>query len=197
MLAILLLAAGRSARMNTRDKLLEPVDNNPLLQTLTNRASTTGAQVFVVLPPDRPKRNASLSGTVAQIIIADDAHLGMAHSLRAGIAALPADITAAMVLPADMPEITRKDFAEMHAAHAASPADAILRATSADGTPGHPVIFPRALFADLLTLTGDQGARAILAKHTARLRPVPLPDRHAVTDLDTPDDWDNWRKSRL
>ncbi|KPA22393.1 Molybdenum cofactor guanylyltransferase [Shimia sp. SK013] len=197
MLAILLLAAGRSARMYTRDKLLEPVDNAPLLKTLTNRAATTGAPVFVVLPPDRPKRNAALSGTVAQIVIADDAHLGMAHSLRAGIAALPANVSAAMVLPADMPEITAMDFAEMHAAHSAPGAGSIQRATTADGTPGHPVIFPRALFPDLVTLAGDQGARAILMKHSESVGLVPLPDRHAVIDLDTPDDWDNWRKSRL
>ncbi|MDQ7071457.1 MAG: NTP transferase domain-containing protein, partial [Rhodobacterales bacterium] len=44
-LAILILAAGASARMNGRDKLLEPINDTPLLGVIVARATSTGAQV--------------------------------------------------------------------------------------------------------------------------------------------------------
>jgi CTP:molybdopterin cytidylyltransferase MocA len=43
-------------------------------------------------------------------------------------------------------------------------------------------------------LSGDEGARAILRRHPPRL--LALPGRHAVTDLDTPEDWARWRAAR-
>jgi molybdenum cofactor cytidylyltransferase len=44
-----------------------------------------------------------------------------------------------------------------------------------------------------MRLTGDQGARDLLRAHADDVRAVVLPARHAVTDLDTPEDWANWR----
>lgn len=195
MLAILLLAAGRSSRMGDRDKLLEEVDGAPLLRTMANRALTTGAQVHVVLATDRPARTKALNNVPVTLTEARDAHLGMAHSLRAGIAALPATTSAAMILPADMPEITAGDMATMTAAHQVSPGR-ILRATSASGKPGHPVVFPAAFFPDLTSLSGDHGARPVLATHSDTVSLVPLPHDHALTDLDTPADWAAWRATR-
>ncbi len=195
MLAILLLAAGRSSRMGDRDKLLEEVDGQPLLRIMAERALITGAPVNVVLAPDRPERLKALGGLSLTLTEASDAHLGMAHSLRAGIKALPKAATAAMVLPADMPEITTEDFLTLCRTQAETP-DAILRATSETGKPGHPVVFPAALFPDLAMLSGDQGARSILKAHAGAVTHVPLPANHALTDLDTPDDWARWRLSR-
>ena len=195
MLAILLLAAGRSSRMGDRDKLMEVVDGAPLLRTMVKRAQTTGAPVFVVLPPDRPDREAALDGLPVTPVQAHDAHLGMAHSLRAGVAALPVSATAAMILPADMPDITAADLASMRTAQSKSPT-AILRATTSEGKSGHPVVFPSALFPDLLALSGDAGARAVLAANKDQIIPVALPANHAQTDLDTPTDWARWRASR-
>lgn len=192
MLAILLLAAGRSSRMGDRDKLLEKVEGAPLLRTMATRALTTGAQVHVVLPTDRPDRSKALNDLPLALTKAHDAHLGMAHSLRAGIAALPATTSAAMILPADMPEITNEDMATMISAHQANP-NQILRATSATGKPGHPVVFPAAFFPDLSSLSGDHGARLVLATHSDMVSLIPLPNDHALTDLDTPEDWATWR----
>ncbi|TCL09611.1 CTP:molybdopterin cytidylyltransferase MocA [Shimia isoporae] len=193
MLAILLLAAGRSSRMNGKDKLLEPVNDTPLLRMMALRAQINNVPVFAVLPPDRPEREKALTGLDVQTVVAQNAHEGMAHSLIAGIAALPSAIDAAMILPADMPEITADDIATMVAAHKNAASNSILRATAHDATPGHPVIFPRAYFDELSLLSGDEGARSVLANHKTRITFVPLPDHHALTDLDTPDEWAEWR----
>jgi CTP:molybdopterin cytidylyltransferase MocA len=98
-----------------------------------------------------------------------------------------------MVALADMPDIGPPDLAALIADFLACP-NRILRATAADGTPGHPVIFPRRLFPDLARISGDIGARSVLAGEAARLHA--LPGTRALTDLDTPEAWADWRAAR-
>ncbi|WP_138933905.1 nucleotidyltransferase family protein [Roseovarius arcticus] len=191
--AILLPAAGASSRMDGRDKLLEIVDGKPLLVRQALRALATGAPVYVTTRHDRPARIAALDSLdVAQVHVADPDQ-GLSASIRAGVAALPGDVTALLVLLPDLPDIETADLHTMIAAQVAAP-DQILRATAQDGTPGHPTIFPRSLFAALGTLTGDTGAQVLLRKEG--FTPVPLLGNRAITDLDTPKDWALWRAAR-
>ena len=191
---ILILAAGAGTRMRGADKLMEPVDNAPLLARITRAAVATGVAVSVVLPPNRPERRAALAGARAQIVLARNAGRGMAESLTTGLAALPPEAPV-MLLLADMPDITTEDLRQMLAAWRVTP-DLILRATDAEGNPGHPVCFPGWLRAELMDLRGDDGARTVLRRHAGRMRHFALPERHATTDLDTPDEWQAWRARR-
>lgn len=193
MLAILILAAGQSSRMRGADKLLQDIDGTPLLTRIADAALTCDAQVFATLPPDRPKRNAALPADVAQILVSNAAD-GMGASLAAGVGALPGHISSVMILPGDMPDITAQDLAQIFASAQPHP-DAILRAYS-DATPGHPVVFPKRCFEALKSLSGDKGARDIIKTDTGRQIAVKLPGEHAVTDLDTPEDWAAWRLKR-
>ncbi|WP_444666034.1 nucleotidyltransferase family protein [Cereibacter changlensis] len=188
--SILILAAGASSRMRGADKLLEPVEGVPLLRLLALRALATGARVLVALPPDRPSRAAALEGLAVERITVAEAAEGMAAALRAGAAAVRGPL---MVLLGDLPEITTEDLQAMLAAGRETP-ETILRATSAEGQPGHPILFPPALLPELMRLTGDTGARALFAGRPLRL--IALPGRHATTDLDTPEDWAAWRAAR-
>ncbi len=192
--AILLLAAGASSRMGGADKLLQPVAGQALLARMLARAEATGRPVLVALPGPGHARAAILGDSGACPVWVANAAEGMAASIRAGIAALPEGCTGVMILPADMPELTAEDLAIMlDAFDTAPPPRPILRATDARGVPGHPVVFPPDLFAALRDLRGDAGARGVIAAHRARLRLLPLPGRHATTDLDTPEDWVRWR----
>lgn len=186
-LAILLLAAGRASRMRGADKLLERVDGVALIRRQALAALSTGCPVVVALPLPEGDRGAALSGLDLTRVTVPDAAEGMAASIRAGTAALSPDATGVMILPADMPELTGADLRTM----ADGFCGRTLRATGADGTPGHPVIFPAASFGALAALRGDTGARALLAE--GGVDTLPLPARHALTDLDTPEDWAAWR----
>ncbi|MBN2760106.1 MAG: nucleotidyltransferase family protein [Rhodobacteraceae bacterium] len=188
--AILLPAAGASRRMRGRDKLLEDVDGVALLRRSAMRALATGAKVAVTLPLDSP-RKVALDGLHLKILEID-ATEGMAASLRAGgawAAQLRAD--ALMIALPDMPDITADDMADMFVVQGAHP-NTPLRATTEDGQPGHPVILPQRVFADMAALQGDAGARAILKDHPPRLHP--LQGQRALTDLDTPEAWAAWRE---
>ena len=189
-LAIIVLAAGSARRMRGRDKLMETIDGTPLIARQLGRAIATGLTTYVALSPDHPARAEAIEGLNAVRIPVPDAADGMAISLRGAIAALPAGHTGAMVVLADMPDITAKDLSTMAEVWTEAP-DHIHRATAADGTPGHPVIFPARLFPAFQALTGDEGARSILRGEPLRL--TALPDTHATTDLDTPEAWEAWR----
>ena len=192
-LAILMPAAGASSRMRGRDKLMESVDGHPLLARQVLRALATGASVIVTTRPDRPERTAALMALAQDrltLISVERPDNGLSASIRAGITALPQKATAAMILLPDLPEIETQDLTAMIAAHVAAP-DTILRACAEDGTPGHPVILPRVMFADLMSLTGDRGAGALLRDRI--VTPYPLQGERAITDLDSPEDWAAWR----
>jgi CTP:molybdopterin cytidylyltransferase MocA len=191
---ILILAAGASSRMRGADKLLEQIDGQPLLHRIAAAAVATGVAVSVALPPDRPERNFALTGLPLSQITVPEPATGMATSLKAGLAALPADAPVLLLL-ADLPELDAHDLRLMLREWQATP-DLILRGTAMDGTPGHPVCFPAWCRAELAALQGDEGARSILARHRDRLRLIALPGAHATTDLDTPEDWAAWRNRR-
>lgn len=191
---ILILAAGSSSRMRGGDKLLELIDGTAQLTRIAKAALATGCPVTVALPPDRPARVACVQGLPLRQVVVPNPDAGMAASLVTGLAALPA-ASPVLLLLADLPDITAEDLNRVLSAWAKHP-DRILRGMGADGTPGHPVGFPPDLRAELLALTGDQGAREVLGRHKSRLLGVALPDSHAITDLDSPEDWAHWRASR-
>ena len=186
MQVILILAAGASSRMGGADKLLEPVRGVPLLRDRVTTAMATGCPVHVTLPVHSPKRRAALGGLDVALVPVEGT--GMGASLAAGIASLPAKAMSVLVVLADMPDITNAD---MKSVLRADDGGEILRGAD-ENTPGHPVLFPRQFFAELRMLVGDDGAKQVI-KSAGKSRLIPLPDRHALTDLDTPEDWADWR----
>jgi CTP:molybdopterin cytidylyltransferase MocA len=176
--------------MRGGDKLMEDVGGEPLLRRSAREALATGCPVIVALPPDRAERAAALDGLPVERVIVPDADQGMSASLRAAVAAAPEGAPLAVLL-ADMPEIGADDLSTLIADFADAGGDTVVRAASADGAPGQPVIFPARLRPDLLAVAGDAGGRDILRREKVRL--VPLPGRRALTDLDTPEDFAAWR----
>jgi len=194
-IAILILAAGASSRMGDVDKLTQDANGKPLLARVIERACATSLPVFVTLP-DLSHPRASLARiTDATLIAVPDWRSGMSASIKAGIAALPVNTPGVMILPGDMPDLTTTNLQAVAHTAQTHPAS-IIRATTPDGTAGHPVVFPNDLFDQLLCLTGDQGARAVIRAHQQRLHPHIIPGTRALTDLDTPQDWVNWRAAQ-
>ena len=187
-LTILIPAAGASARMRGADKLLLDVAGQPLLRRQVDMALATGLPVLVTLRPCDGARKAVLAGQKVRLIEVPDAATGLSASLRGAVKALS---TALMILPADMPDLTSADLQTLIAAFDQAP-HRIHRGASVTGQPGHPVILPAAYLAEIEHLSGDEGARSLVARDGTVL--VPLPQDHAITDLDTPEQWEAWRK---
>lgn len=192
----MILAAGASRRMGGRDKLLEHVDGQPLLSQVVQQAQQSGADaVHVMLPAQSPRRDIIGTGRAKIVTVADPAE-GMAASIRAGIAARGARADAVIIMLGDMPEVTAHHLNQLIAAF--SPADGreIIRATDADGTAGHPILFGARFFESLTRVEGDRGARDLLREAKDYVVQVALDGHAATTDLDTPQAWAAWRAGR-
>ncbi|MCE8518203.1 nucleotidyltransferase family protein [Ruegeria pomeroyi] len=192
---ILLLAAGQSRRMGGADKLMQEIDGEPLLRRSAKIALTAGP-VIAALPPAPHPRHGALAGLDIEIVEVPDATEGMNASLRRAVAALPPQTPAAMVLLADLPDLTAQDLSHVLAAIDLSSNNLVWRGATEDGRPGHPVVFHKALFPELLALTGDGGAQSVAQAYKDRQMLVRLPGQNARTDLDTPEAWANWRAKR-
>lgn len=201
-----LLAAGSSSRMQGADKLTEEVDGAPLLRRAAEALIASQAEeVVVVLRPSISERSdtqgedarrTALEGLAVRIVENPLAAEGMGASIRAGVAAISPEADAALIALADMPEIGPADIDALIAAFDAAEGREIIRATTPEGAPGHPVLFGRRFFEALRALEGDEGARGVLLAHGDLLRDVPLASAGARIDLDTQEDWAAWRKGR-
>jgi len=191
MITILIPAAGASTRMQGRDKLLEPVAGTmPLLAERVATARATGLPVHVALPPrDRAPQRWIHAREATRCVEITTANPGMGRTLAGLAKTLANDASGAMILPADMPDLSLSDLNKVIEAFDSKQ---VFHGANIEGTPGHPVIFPRDMFGKLAALSGDMGARQLLKKAQARL--VVLPGEHALTDLDTPEDWAEWRQ---
>lgn len=195
-LVIVIPAAGASSRMRGQDKLLLQVEGEALLARQVRIALGTGRRVMVTLPVAGGARRDVVRPYACgalEIVELEDADEGIAASLRAGARwAQGRQAMGLMVMLADMPEIEGSDLERLITAFEAGP-ERVLRAASKDGTAGHPVVFPQRLFGDMQELRGDKGGRDLLKREdVAKVR---LPELRAVTDLDTPEDWDRWRRA--
>ena len=196
MMPILILAAGASSRMGGADKLLLDVDGEPLVRRQARMALSVSDDVRIALPPRPHPRYDALDSLKVQTIEVADAGEGMNASLRALFATLEADKTHAMLLLADLPDLTADDLRTVIAASDAHPTALIWRGATAQGTGGHPMIFAAALFDEFQHLSGDGGGQPIVAKAGDAVHLVPLKGNRARHDLDTPEDWAAWRASR-
>lgn len=190
----ILLAAGSGSRMRGADKLLEEVAGEALLTRIARESAAAGvAAVHAVLPAGHDARRAALAGLDVDIVENAGSAEGMGSSIRAGMARIGAEADAVILVLADMPEIGRGHLDRLIAAFDPGEGREICRAVTADGRPGHPVLFGRRFFESLGGMAGDTGAREVLRAAAEQVVDVPTEGQGAVTDLDTPEAWADWR----
>jgi len=192
MTPILILAAGQSSRMRGRDKLMEPIDGEPLLVRQTRRALATGNPVFVALPGPEHPRYAALRDLQIVCLAVPESSEGMGGTMRGAVARLP-ECRDFMLLLGDLPDIETADMERVLASRAEAPKALIYRGATKDGLHGHPIVFDASLRPEFAKLSGDSGGEPIVKPLKARTHLVPLDGDKARLDLDTPEDWDAWR----
>lgn len=186
--AAIVLAAGRSSRMG-KHKLLLPLGERPLVTYAVDAACGSSADtVIVVVGHNAGDVALTLAGKRCRIVANESYADGMATSLRAGIAALLPDVAGTLILLADQPLVTPAMVNLMLAAARLEP-HAILAATY-NGKRGNPVYFPRALFGELLAVSGDEGGRSVVARHYDIVRLVPMPYEDSALDVDSPGEYE-------
>ena len=157
-----------------------------VLRAVNSARASLAASVTVVVGHDGDAVAEAVAGTGARVVHNPDFAQGMATSLRHGIAALPGDIDVVLVLLGDMPRITAEHLDRIIAAF--DPAQPSIVVPEKDGRRGNPVLWPREFFGAMMRLSGDQGARGLLAQHADRVKRVALADDAIFIDVDRPCD---------
>jgi molybdenum cofactor cytidylyltransferase len=184
----LILAAGQSRRYGS-DKRLHPIKNEPMLLATVRQYQDVFDDLIVVLRASdaaAAELLESLKGDKpVRVVHAQDAALGMGHSLAAGTyAAEQAGWQYAVVALADMPHIAPRTLHllkdQLLTSH-----PTILQPRYKT-TPGHPVAFHADLFPDLINLQGDEGARSVIQNHARERVFMDVADEGVLLDIDRP-----------
>ena len=185
--AAIILAAGRSTRMGGPNKLLAEIGGKPLVRIAVEEALGSRARpVIVVTGHQREQVEAALKDLDVTLVHNPDFGLGLSTSLKAGIAAVPAEADGAIVCLGDMPQVDASLIDKLIAAFDPE-RGALVVVPSIEGKRGNPVVWSRRFFSDLAALEGDIGARHLIASYPEAVTEVPLSDRAALVDVDTPD----------
>lgn len=192
-IAAIVLAAGRSSRMGPRNKLLEIVDGKPIIVRVVDTALQSGTKPVIVVTGFEAERVAnSLYGLDVTIVRNPDFEQGLSTSLRAGLPALPPDCDGAVILLGDMPQI---EGADIDALIATAKDRNLICVPINNGNEGNPILWGAAYFPEMMQLSGDAGAKQLLAKHRERIVAVPIASDRIFTDIDTPSDLARLTKS--
>ncbi len=184
--AALILAAGRSSRAAPANKLLHPdASGVPMIAAVADAVMRSRASpVLAVVGWRAAEIRAALAGRPLRFVEAPDYALGLSASLSAGIRALPAEADAVLVCLGDMPLVATRTLDRLIDAYAPAPGRRIVVPVHA-GKQGNPVLWGRAFFAEILSLQGDRGARALLALHEDDICRVVIADDSVLRDFDT------------
>jgi molybdenum cofactor cytidylyltransferase len=181
-----ILAAGRSTRMAPRNKLLEEIGGRPVIARVADTALASGARPVVVVTGFEAQRIAeALRGFDVLSVHNADFAAGLSTSLRAGLAALPADCDAALILLGDMPFVEAGDLEALIAAFAAKDRNSICVPVR-HGRWGNPILWGAAYFPEMMRLGGDAGAKRLLEVYRERITEVEAVSDGIFADIDTP-----------
>jgi len=188
-IAVIVLAAGQSRRMGRRNKLLEPVDGEPMVRHAVRAAAVAaaaaGGRPVVVTGHEREGVEAVLSGYDVTFAHNPDFRKGLSTSLARGVAALPGGVEGAIVCLADMPGVRAEHLERLRDAFDPGAGAAICVATRR-GKRGNPVLFASRFFAEMCDVEGDVGARHLIGAHADLVREVEMPDDGVLLDIDSP-----------
>jgi len=186
-IAGVVLAAGTSSRMG-RNKLLLPLGHQSVVRRAVSTALAAGLEsVLVVLGHESDRVQQALVGLRYTPVLNPHHAQGLHTALRTGIAAVPAEAQAAVVLLADMPRVTAAMVRTLVEGYRSGTFPLVV--SSYEGVEAPPMLYDRSLFPELLALEGDGCGKRVVKRHRAESLQVPWP-ASALADLDVPADVD-------
>jgi molybdenum cofactor cytidylyltransferase len=182
----ILLAAGESRRMGYPKPLLE-IEGETFVARLSASMLTAVTRLTVVVGAhsDRVRPAIPVDPRIT-IIHNPDWTRGQLSSIKAAIRAMPLDASSVLIHLTDHPTVRPATFAAVVDAYRQSKKRIVI--ARHDGRRGHPVLFDRSIFAELLDAPEEQGARTVVNADPSRVAYVDVDDPGILLDLDTPED---------
>ncbi|MCB2020801.1 MAG: nucleotidyltransferase family protein [Rhizobacter sp.] len=191
---VVVLAAGRGSRFQSPEhKLVQPFGASSVLGTTLGKVLASQLPMVVVATAAMSEVAGRSVATRDVVVVPEVGQtrtlpLGMGYSIACGVGARP-DATGWLVLPGDMPMVKPETLQAV----ARALEDHTIAYAQYRGRRGHPVGFAAELFSELATLSGDDGARRLIARYPAH--GVEVDDPGVLIDIDTEADLASLRAS--
>jgi molybdenum cofactor cytidylyltransferase len=186
LLAAIILSAGASSRMG-RPKALLPYREGTFLEHLieVTRDPRIGVtRVVLGAGAEVIRTIAKLDPSV--VVLNPEWELGQLSSIRAGLRSLEGiDADGIVLCPVDHPLVSARLVSDLVDRFYQDKKLIVL--PTYNGRRGHPVIFSKALFGELLAAPEDKGARSVVWAHAADVMAIPTDEEGVVLNLNDPD----------
>ena len=190
MISAVLLAAGMSVRMGRANKLLLPVQGEPMVRRVASAiVASAAAEMVVVLGHEAPAVREALAGLPLLFVITPDYATGMTGSIQRGLAAWSPAASGFMICLADLPDLFAEEYDQLiHAFLARLALDpACIVVPEFEGRRGNPVLFSAQHRAAILAHSEPEGCRSLVQAQRAHLFPLQMNTPHCLHDIDTPE----------
>jgi molybdenum cofactor cytidylyltransferase len=183
----LLLAAGKSSRMGGPNKMLADIEGRPMVARVAQRLLSSQARPIVaVLGNMADEVDAAIGKLPLERVKNPDFADGLSTSLKRGIAALPKDLDGVIICLGDMPMVTGRDLDRLIGAFNPLEGRAIVVPVR-HGKRGNPILWSSRFFPEMAALSGDVGARQLIAEHADLLAEIEMDTDAVLVDIDTPE----------
>ena len=182
----IILAAGESRRVGYPKPILK-IDGQTFIERIAESMLAVVPRLTIVLGAHSDRVRAAIPRD-ARIVIVENPNYsrGQLSSLKVGLSALQADATGALVHLGDHPMVRVETFQAIVDSY--NRLDQPIVIARHEGHRGHPVVFDRAIFAELQSAPEEEGARHVVNVNASRVAYVDLDDPGINLDLDTPSD---------
>ena len=187
MIVAVVLSAGESSRMG-RPKALLPIDGQTFIEKIVGALKKSSvAKVIVVLGHNADEMRRHIQHLPIEILVNPDYKLGQLSSLQVAVRSLEkeADCDGMLVHLVDHPYVNTQLLESM--IKLCEETAKLIIVPRYNGKRGHPVIFSRKLFKELLAAPVDQGAKAVVDAHRADTLEIDTEDEGITLDIDTPE----------
>lgn len=185
----MILAAGAATRMG-RAKMLLPLNNTNILEHIILAIEGAGVEpIYIVTGFYHQAIATALSNSTVKLVLNNHWELGMSSSIQIGLNQLLTDmpdVDLVLIVVSDQPFLTCDIVKALIEQYKLTRKPII--ASEYGEVKGTPVLFEKAYFKELLNLSGDKGARAILQAYPDAIATVPF--KLGELDIDTPADYE-------
>src|SRR5262245_35976882 len=190
MIVALVLSAGESSRMG-RPKALLPINGVRFVEKIVSTLKSTNVgNIIVVLGHNAEEIQRKISDLPVTILINHDYKRGQLSSLQVAIRHLESSgspVDGILVHLVDHPYINAQLVNSM--INRFYETKKLIVVPRFQGRRGHPVIFARALFVELLAAGTDQGAKPVVHAHRDDTLEIDTDDKGVLIDIDTPEEY--------
>jgi len=188
MIVGVILAAGESKRMGTPKALLK-IGDRPFINHIAAQLASSHLDLIYAVLGDKAELIQPVLDKSINIIHNTDFHGGQASSLKVAISKIQYEnCDGAMVALVDHPLISASVVSRLMESFYQSKKRIIV--PTHGGKRGHPVLYSREVFPEILDAPADRSAKSIRLANLEETLEVEVDDPGVLVDIDTPQDYE-------